>query len=132
MSHRWKHARFLVQDEENSHLGARMRRKTIMPRWQLIQACYQIITVPRHLFHHHHHHHHHHHKYPRDSKQELSRSKHMYNIRYNDTQANTSTLWILGGKQIVCMEFMQLVGYSNNLQKTRNRMQYYRDRKSVV
>ena len=50
----------------------------------------------------------------------------MYNNRYNDTQANTSILWILGGKQVVCMEFMQLVGYSNNLQKTRNRMQYYR------
>ena len=49
----------------------------------------------------------------------------MYNSRYNDTQANTSILWILGGKQIVCMEFMRLVGYSNNLQKTWNRMQYY-------
>ena len=42
----------------------------------------------------------------------------MYNNRYNDTQANTSILWILGGKQVMCMEFMQLVGYSNNDQKT--------------
>ena len=55
----------LVQEVKNSHLGARMRRKTIMPRWQLIQACYQIIKVPRHLLHHLHHHHH---KYPTDKQ----------------------------------------------------------------
>ena len=33
----------LVQEVKNSHLGARIRRKTITPRWQLIQAFQQII-----------------------------------------------------------------------------------------
>ena len=128
MSHRWKHARFLGsrrrelaprgKNEAKNHHATMATHPCLLAKllkYPGILFTIIIIIIT-----------HHHHNYPKDNKQELSRSKHTYNSRYNDTQANTSILWIVGGKQVMCLEFMQLVGYSNNLQKTWNRMRYYR------